>query len=96
MPDPPEKPENSAWRQYGQYGGMGFEFVAAVVGFCAVGWWIDKEYATSPWGVMIGTLLGISGAMYNAIRSALQSGREFQKKKTDQSSHDADGSHDNP
>ena len=74
---------------------MGFEFVAAVVGFCAVGWWVDRRFETEPWGILTGTLLGITGAMYNAIRATLRSGQEFQSKKTDQDDHDADGSHDN-
>ena len=50
--------------------GLGFELVAAIVGLAFVGYWIDRHYATQPWGVVIGSVLGIIGGLYNFIRSA--------------------------
>jgi F0F1-type ATP synthase assembly protein I len=50
--------------------GMGFELLAAVAGFTFLGYWIDRHYETSPWGLVICALLGIIGGLYNFIRTA--------------------------
>ena len=53
--------------------GAGFEFAAAVAGFALIGYWIGGYYGNATWGLVIGALLGIFGAMYNLIRAALRS-----------------------
>jgi ATP synthase protein I len=50
--------------------GMGFELLAAVAGFTFVGYWIDRHFGTSPWGLVVCALLGIVGGLYNFIRTA--------------------------
>ena len=54
----------------------GFEFVAAVVGFTLVGFWIDHHYGSSPKGVLICLGLGLVGATYNLIRGSLIANRK--------------------
>jgi F0F1-type ATP synthase assembly protein I len=49
--------------------GIGFEFVAAVVGFTLVGYWVDRHYGSTPAGILIGLALGLIGATYNLIRA---------------------------
>ena len=49
--------------------GIGFEFVAAVVGFTLVGYWVDRHYDSSPAGILIGLALGLIGATYNLVRA---------------------------
>ena len=56
--------------------GMGFEFAAAVAGFTLLGYWVDRHYGHSPWGVLIGVALGLIGGMYNLIRESLAASRE--------------------
>jgi len=51
---------------------MGFELSASVVGFALLGLWIDRRYDTDPWGVLIGSLLGVVGGLYNLIRTSLR------------------------
>jgi len=51
--------------------GLGFELVASVAGFTLVGYWVDRHFATSPWGVLSGLALGLVGGMYNMIRQSL-------------------------
>lgn len=51
---------------------MGFELVAAVAGFCLLGYWIDRRYDTSPWGLLICAICGLVGGFYNFIRTALK------------------------
>jgi len=51
---------------------MGFELSASVVGFALLGLWIDRRYDTGPWGVLIGSLLGVVGGLYNLIHTSLR------------------------
>ncbi len=80
MPEEPKPRVNLA-----RLSGIGFELVAAVVGFTLVGLWVDRHYDTGPWGVLIGLALGLVGGMYNLIRQSLLATREAGRvpKKTD-------------
>ncbi len=68
-----------------RFSGVGIEFAAAVAGFAAVGWWIDRHYKSEPWGVVIGAVLGLIGGTYNLIRESLAA---FQPSKTDEQEGD--------
>jgi len=70
----PEKPKQaSSWIQLS---GIGFELVGAVVGFTLVGYWWDRHFGTSPWGLLTGVTLGLVGGMYNLIRKSLLASKE--------------------
>jgi F0F1-type ATP synthase assembly protein I len=56
--------------------GLGVELVGAVGGFTLMGWLWDRYHETSPWGVVIGAVLGLVGGMYNLIRQALIASKE--------------------
>ncbi len=47
----------------------------SVIGLALLGVWIDKRYGTGPWGVLIGSTVGIVGGLYNLIRASLKSMR---------------------
>lgn len=64
-------PRQSRQPTWVTYSGMGIELAAAVVGFTLVGWWLDRHFGWSPWGVLAGVLLGLTGGTYNLVRSAL-------------------------
>ena len=66
--------------------GVGVEFAGAVAGFTLVGYWIDRKYETSPWGVLIGVSLGLVGGMYNMVRDSLAVAR-----RSEQERHEGDG-----
>jgi ATP synthase protein I len=55
--------------------GLGFELVAAVLGFMLVGYWWDGHFGTSPWGTLVGVFLGLIGGTYNVIRRSLSATR---------------------
>ena len=61
----------------------GFEIAAAVGGFAALGWWIDRQRDSSPWGLLIGALLGLVGGLYNLIRASLRAAGEARKEDHD-------------
>ena len=62
-----------------RFSGVGLEFAGAVAGFALVGYWVDRHYACSPWGVLIGSILGLVGGMYNLIRESLMAAREARR-----------------
>lgn len=62
--------------------GIGVEFVGAVVVFALVGYWADRHWQSSPWGLLIGLGLGLIGGMYNLIREAMQASRQAHEEET--------------
>ena len=53
----------------------GFELVASVAGFAAIGYWLGGRYGDALIGTAIGAVLGIVGGMYNLIRRSLAGSR---------------------
>jgi len=51
--------------------GMGVELAATLVAACLLGFWIDRRFETEPWGLMICSVLGIVGGLYNLIRQSV-------------------------
>ena len=80
------KTDVDAWRSAWS---IGFNFAAAVAGFLFIGYAIDHYYATGPWGVLIGTFLGLVGGMYNMIRQALVAARRAQAPPSSEDRDDA-------
>lgn len=74
-PKPPEQPGlSAAGRRASSRGqapnpmalmGVGLEFGAVVAVLALLGWWLDEKFATSPWLVLTGTVIGIVGGLYN-------------------------------
>jgi len=60
--------ERPSWLRFS---GIGIEFVAAIAGFALLGYWVDRHWDISPWGLVIGAVLGLTGGMYNLIRESL-------------------------
>jgi F0F1-type ATP synthase assembly protein I len=60
---------------WGKVASVGLE-VAVGAGLGAlIGTWIDHKWHTDPWGVLIGTLLGISAGMYVLIKEAMKANK---------------------
>ena len=75
-----------------RWSGIGVNFAAAVAGFTLVGYWIDHHHETSPWGVLIGMVLGLVGGMYNLIRSSLAAAHEAEREMAAKHDDDDDAS----
>ena len=63
--------------------GIGFEMAAAVAGFTLIGYWWDRHFGSSPWGILTCAALGLIGGTYNLIRqsqSAFKEGGRDTKK----------------
>ncbi len=69
-PSVPEfKEQQASWRRLA---GMGFELFGSVLGFTVLGLLIDQRFDTAPKGVLIGSILGVIGGLYNLIRTSLR------------------------
>ena len=60
---------SSSWMKYS---GVGFGFVGAIAGFGLIGFWLDKHYGWSPWGVITLSMLGFVGGLYLLIKEFLK------------------------
>ncbi|MGB4100438.1 MAG: AtpZ/AtpI family protein [Alphaproteobacteria bacterium] len=56
-------------RQALSAGRIGFEFMGAVLAGLGIGWLVDGQFATSPWGVLIGLFAGFVAGIANAWRT---------------------------
>lgn len=54
----------------------GLDLAIVLVGFTAVGWWLDRRYGWYPTGTVTGAILGMVGGLTNFLRSALALSRE--------------------
>ena len=48
---------------------LGFQFAAAIVLAVLAGQWIDKRFATAPWGILGGAAVGLGAGMYVMARA---------------------------
>jgi F0F1-type ATP synthase assembly protein I len=65
----PEEPKSGS--DWSKLSSIGFELAAAVGGFIFIGYLWDRHFGSSPWGVLTGAILGLTGGMYNLIRRSL-------------------------
>jgi F0F1-type ATP synthase assembly protein I len=60
--------------QAGSMMGMGIQLIVTILGFAALGWWLDDRFGTKPWFLLAGLVLGATGGMISFIRTALRAG----------------------
>lgn len=53
------------------YVGLGFELAVPIVVGAFGGRWLDTNFGTTPWLVVIGSLLGIAAGFWNFFRAVL-------------------------
>ena len=69
-------PEEGGFPGWIRYAGLGLEMAGAIGGFSLVGYWIDRHFSTTPWGIVGGVILGLVGGLYNLVRQSLAAFRE--------------------
>lgn len=79
----PDRPPGGWWdeslREFAPFLGLGVQLAAAVLVFFLVGWWVDGEWGTAPWGRLIGVIVGASGGLLKFMKTV--TGPEFQDHK---------------
>jgi len=55
---------------YGQALKLSSEFIAGIVVGVGLGWFLDRVAGTSPWGLVVGLLLGFGAGVLNVLRSS--------------------------
>jgi F0F1-type ATP synthase assembly protein I len=59
-----------------RYSGIGLELAGVIAGLALAGYWIDRRFATQPWGILGGVVIGLVGGLYNLVRESLAASRE--------------------
>jgi ATP synthase protein I len=73
-----------------RYAGLGFELAASVLVLTLLGWWVDRHFGSTPWGVLSGALIGLVGGMYNLVRQALEAVRPSDGTDRDEADRNED------
>lgn len=74
-----EDKTRAVWRG-ARHASVGLEMGVAVGIGALAGWWLDGRYGWSPWGVLIGTLLGVGAAVNTLVRVV----RDVQRESEDE------------
>ncbi len=61
----------------GPYLGLGAQIGGSMALFCGLGYVVDRWLGTSPWGILVGAMLGMAGIVALLVRLA----READRKK---------------
>jgi len=67
---------------------MGWQFLATILLFVAMGWAIDAWLGTSPWLLIVFSMLGSAAALYYMIQASNQMARSEKKRKSKSSGND--------
>jgi F0F1-type ATP synthase assembly protein I len=60
-----ERQQDGDKMTYARWAGIGIEFGGVIVVFCAIGYWLDQRWNTSPWLLLTGFFVGFFGMFYN-------------------------------
>jgi F0F1-type ATP synthase assembly protein I len=69
----------------------GLDLAIVLVGFTAVGWWLDRRFGWYPRGTVTGAILGVVGGLANFLRSALSLSRQGRSEDEARESRREDG-----
>ena len=72
MSSPPRGWLAESLRELAPLLGLGIQFALLVLIGVGAGWWIDQRFGFAPWGILIGSVLGIAIAFYHFIRTVLK------------------------
>jgi F0F1-type ATP synthase assembly protein I len=61
---------------WGKLASSGFEIAAGVGLGTVVGLWCDRKFGSSPWGLIIGLVLGCAGGMYLLIKETIRANKD--------------------
>lgn len=65
----PQDPRPAGGKNFGKFIGAGMQMLVIIGLFTWAGFWADGHFHASPWGTVVGSLLGIFLALYQVIRA---------------------------
>ncbi len=65
--------------KYGQFIALGIHIAASMIIPVVIGIYVDKRWDLSPWGVIVGALLGFGSLISIVIKLAVQTGKSEYK-----------------
>ena len=68
-------------QEAGPYLGLGVQIAASMTFFAGGGYALDRWLGTSPWGILIGALLGMVGIIVLIVRIAREADAESRRKR---------------
>jgi F0F1-type ATP synthase assembly protein I len=71
-----EQPGGKDDPNWGKYAAVGLQMAVGVALGVIVGNWLDKKYGWEPWGLLVGTMLGLAGGMYLLIKDAMRMNKD--------------------
>lgn len=71
-PDEGELKKSNGDRDLWRYLGLGTQLTITVALFVLLGWWLDKKFGWTPWGLVTSASLGVAVGMYGFLKEALR------------------------
>ncbi|HEU4963521.1 MAG TPA: AtpZ/AtpI family protein [Bacilli bacterium] len=68
-------------RAFGLVSAIGIDLAICVIGGSVTGWWLDKQWGTTPWMLLLGIVVGLGAGVYGVVKLIQNFGPEAQKKK---------------
>jgi len=65
------------------YSTIGIQLAAILLLFLFGGHWLDERYGSSPWFVLLGTVIGMGVGFYNLMKSLSELDRMIKKSSED-------------
>ena len=63
-----KKTDQDETRKAGIAYAAGIALFTSVAAFCGAGWLVDRWFATDPWGLIIGIVLGSAAGLFEFVR----------------------------
>lgn len=62
-------------KEFGPFLTIGLQLAITVIAFFFLGRWLDSEYGTSPWLMLAGLMVGITGGLIKFFKTAIEAGK---------------------
>ena len=76
-----ERPKRRRRRSEMGLAGMGFDLAASVGVGTLIGWWIDRQYDTEPWGLVVCAMIGIVGGLFYFAKVGHRAARRAEREQ---------------
>ena len=60
-------PPRNVWVVFGQLTAVAWEFLGSIVAGAALGYLLDRQFRSEPWGLIALTLLGTTTGLYRMV-----------------------------